>query len=421
MTSPASDEPIPRGQFATLVLNLTAAHTIGTIATMTLPAIAPIAAQAYGVPVYMVGYQAIFLALGIIIALVFGGNLSLRWGATRVNQAGLTLLAAGIALLSMPSLVTAVPAALSVGIGYGALTPSASHILIRFTPAHRRNIVFSLKQSGVPLGGVLTATIMPAIAVTAGWQWALWLDATAALAMALLMERWRKRWDGDRVPSTPLAASPLGSMAIIWRQHRLRLMALGGAGIVVSQICMQNYTVAMFYEEFSLPLVQAGLVLTVAQIGGVCGRLFWGWYADRIRDALLVLILLTGTLIVTTLGMSMLTADWPRTLVYLLFLVLGMTASGWNGVFLGEVARVAPPGQVSPATGGALFFVNVGSTAAPMLFAVAFTTLGSYSESFGLLVLPSIAALACMYQARRLAASDARILPVARRDSSEAS
>lgn len=391
-----------RGEFVTLVVNLTAAHTIGTIATMTLPAIAPIAAKAYGVPVYMVGYQAIFLALGIIIALIFGGNLSLRWGPTRVNQAGLTLLAAGTAMLSVPSLITAVPAALSIGIGYGALTPSASHILIRFTPTHRRNIVFSLKQSGVPLGGVLTATIMPAITVTAGWQWTLWIDALAALSMAVLMERWRKRWDDDRVPSTPLAASPVRSIAIIWQQYRLRLMAIGGAGIVISQICMQNYTVAMFYEQFSMPLVQAGLILTVAQIGGVCGRLFWGWYADRIRDALLVMLMLTGTLIVTTLSMSALSSDWPQFVVYLLFFVLGVTASGWNGVFLGEVARLAPAGQVSPATGGALFFVNVGSTAAPILFATAYTTLGSYSESFGLLVLPSIAAMACMYQARKL-------------------
>ncbi len=391
-----------RREFVTLVFNLTAAHTIGTIATMTLPAIAPIAAQAYGVPVYMVGYQAIFLALGIIIALVFGGNLSLRWGPTRVNQAGLTLLAAGTAMLSIPSVVTAVPAALGIGIGYGALTPSASHILVRFTPTHRRNIVFSLKQSGVPLGGVLTAMIMPAITVTAGWQWALWINAFAALSMALLMERWRRRWDDDRVPSTPLAANPVGAMAIIWRQNRLRLMAIGGAGIVISQICMQNYTVAMFYEQFSMPLVQAGLILTVAQIGGVCGRLFWGWYADRIRDALLVMLMLAGTLILTTLSMSTLSDAWPQWSIYLLFFVLGMTASGWNGVFLGEVARLAPAGQVSPATGGALFFVNLGSTAAPILFATAYTTLGSYSASFGLLVLPSIAAMACMYQARRL-------------------
>ena len=391
-----------RGEFVTLVANLTAAHTIGTVSALTLAAIAPFAAKAYGVPVYMIGYQASLFALGIIIALVFGGNLSLRWGAMRVNQAGLVLVGLGTAALSFPSLATVIPASLSVGIGYGALTPSASHILVRFTPAHRRNVVFSLKQSGVPLGGVLTATLMPVITVTAGWQWALWVDACLAFGMAIAIERWRRRWDDDRVRTTPLASNPFGALSIIWRRQRLRLMAFAGAGIVASQICMQNYTVTMFYEEYSLSLIEAGWILTVAQIGGVCGRLFWGWYADRIRDALLVLTLLAATLVFATLGIASLPLGWPKPLVYLLFLALGMTASGWNGVFLGEVARLAPAGQVSPATGGALFFVNVSSITAPIVFAMAYTKLASYSAGFGLLVVPSLAALLCLYLARRM-------------------
>jgi MFS family permease len=392
---------MPRRQFLTLVGNLTVAHTIGTISVVTLAAIAPVAAKAYGVPVYTIGYQASLIALGIIVALVFGGNLSLRWGATRVNQAGLLLVGFGAAGLSIPSLLTIVPASISIGIGYGALTPSASHILIRFTPAHRRNIVFSLKQSGVPLGGAIAALLMPLIAVTVGWQWALWLVSLAALAMALVFERWRPFWDDDREPATPLAASPFKALAIIWRRRKLRLLALAGAGIVASQICMQSYTIAMLVEEFGLPLVEAGWILTVAQAGGVCGRLFWGWYADARRDAFVVLAWLSATLVFATLGVGTLVFGWPQPLVYLLFFVLGATASGWNGAFLGEVARAAPPGQVSPATGGALFFVNVSSVAAPILFATAFSVFDRYSTSFALLMLPAIAAFLCLQRARR--------------------
>jgi MFS family permease len=198
-----------RGAFLTLVGILTVAHTIGTISVLTLPAIAPAAAAAYGVPVYMIGYQASLIAMGIIVALVLGGNLTLRWGATRVNQAGMLLIGLGAAGLSIPSLVTIVPASLAVGIGYGALTPSASHILMRFTPAHRRNVVFSLKQSGVPLGGAIAALSMPFVTVVAGWQWALWLVSGAALAMTPALEHWRPRWDDDRQPTTPLATNPL--------------------------------------------------------------------------------------------------------------------------------------------------------------------------------------------------------------------
>jgi MFS family permease len=389
-------------QFFTLVGTLTVAHTIGTISVLTLPAIAPVAADAYGVPVYMIGYQASLIALGIIVALIFGGNLSLRWGATRVNQAGLALLGVGAAGLSIPSLATIVPASLAVGIGYGALTPSASHILVRFTPVQRRNVVFSLKQSGVPLGGAIAATLMPAVTVSASWQWALWGVALAALVVAGVIEHWRPLWDDDRRPETPLASNPVRAVGIIWQQPRLRLMAFAGAGIVASQSCMQNYTVAMFVEQFRFSLLEAGWILTVAQAGGVCGRLFWGWYADRLRDALHVLAVLAATLVFATVALATLVLGWPKPLIYALFFVLGATASGWNGAFLGEVARVAAPaGQVSQATGGALFFVNVSSIAAPILFATAFSLLGSYSASFGLLVLPAIAAFLCLHRARR--------------------
>lgn len=402
MSTPGTAKSMGRREFLTLVGNLTLAHTIGTVAVLTLPAIAPIAAKSYGVPVYMIGYQASLISIGITIALMFGGNLSMRWGPTRVNQVGLVLMACGAALLSVPSLVTVLPASLSLGIGYGAMTPSSSHVLVRFTPAHRRNIVFSFKQSGVPGGGMLAAISMPAVAVTFGWQWALWGEAMALVIMALVLERWRARWDDDRDPTTPLAANPIGAVGIIWRIPRLRLMACAGASIVASQVCMQNYTVAMFYEQFSVPLVQAGWILTVAQVGGVCGRLFWGWYADRRRDALLVLTFLALTLIAATLGTATLSFGWPHALVFPLFFVLGATASGWNGCFLGEVARLAPTGQVSPATSGALFFVNVSSIAAPMLFALAFTASASYSASFGLLTIPAVVALCCLRVARRI-------------------
>jgi len=160
--------------------------------------------------------------------------------------------------------------------------------------------------------------------------------------------------------------------------------------------------VAMFYEQFSLSLVQAGLILTVSQVGGVCGRLGFGWLADRRRDALGTLSLLTGILVVVTFGSGTLVLGWPLALVFVLFFVFGATASGWNGAFLGEVARLAPAGQVSPATGGSLFFVNVSSVTAPVLFALAIAAFGSYSLIFGLLVLPAIAALFCLRAARQL-------------------
>ena len=150
-----------------LVGTLLAAQTLGTMATMMLPAVAPKVGATYGISASLVGYQISLLAGSMLIALIFGSRLSDRWGACRVQQAGLGLVVAGsvVAILPHPAFVFA--SALPLGLGYGLLTPSASHLLARFTPLERRNLIFSLKQTGVPLGGIGAAAITPPVAVAA--------------------------------------------------------------------------------------------------------------------------------------------------------------------------------------------------------------------------------------------------------------
>ena len=75
--------------------------------------------------------------------------------------------------------------------------------------------------------------------------------------------------------------------------------------------------------------------------------------------------------------------------VVTLALAFGATASGWNGVYLAEVARLAPSGQAGSATGGALAFTYAGVVAGPPLFA---TVLQLTDQSFALAYL-TIAAL----------------------------
>jgi len=71
------------------------------------------------------------------------------------------------------------------------LTPSASHLLVRFTPVERRNFVFSLHQVGIPLGGILAALLAPAVAVLAGWRWSVVLSVALLCAVIVLMQRGR--------------------------------------------------------------------------------------------------------------------------------------------------------------------------------------------------------------------------------------
>lgn len=394
-------EPGRAPGFPFLLSVLLAGQTLGSMATSLLPAVAPKVAESYGIDASLIGYQISILAAAMLVSLVFGGNLSVRWGACRVTQVGLALLIAGSIVAILPNVAFVFASAVALGLGYGLLTPSASHLLARFTPRKNRNFIFSLKQSGVPLGGIGAAVIGPAIAVSVGWQWSLAANAVAMLCLFVLLERGRSFWDADRRPDTPAISNPFGGIATAWNHVALRLLSIAGGCLVIVQICISTFTVVLFVEGMEMGLVQAGVVLMASQVGGVGGRVFWGWLADLTQNCFAVLAVLCAVLTAACLATVAVTPQWPLSASCALFFVLGLTASGWNGAFLAEVAQLAPPGAISSATGGSLFFVNVGKLLGPIAFTNAYLLTGSYVVAFGLLAVPSAAALACLLLVRQ--------------------
>jgi len=384
-----------------LVCVLLASQTFGTMATMTLPAVAPKVAETYGISASLIGYQISILAGAMLISLTMGSQLSVRWGACRVQQIGLLLLVAGSFVAILPRAGFVFGSALALGLGYGLLTPSASHLLARFAPPKRRNLIFSLKQTGVPLGGVGAAAITPAVALIFGWQWALAMNAVVLGGLVLLLQRGRPQWDEDRDAGVRIRVNPFVDVAEIWRQDTLRLLSISGGCFVIVQICLTTFTVVFFVEEVGIGLIQAGMVLTASQVGGVAGRLFWGWLADATRSCFAVLTMLAAVMLAACLVAYFITAGWSMAAACALFFVIGSTASGWNGAFLAEVARLTPRMAISRMTGGSLAYVNVFKMVGPIIFTNIYLATGSYALTFALLSVPAGIGLACVVAARR--------------------
>ncbi len=95
-----------------------------------------------------------------------------RWcgagGPIRTSQAALVACVAGLGLVSVPQLGAAIAGALLLGVGYGPITPASSQMLARTTPPERYALVFSVKQTGVPLGGALAGLMVPVVLDAAG-------------------------------------------------------------------------------------------------------------------------------------------------------------------------------------------------------------------------------------------------------------
>ncbi len=391
--------------FVYLIAVLLLGQALGTMATSILPAVAPKVVESYHISSSLIGYQVSLISLAMLFSLVYGGNLAVRWGGCRVSQLGLVLCIAGCIVAMLPHPGFMLLSAIPMGLGYGLVSPATSQVLMRFTPPARRNLIFSVKQTGVPLGGMAAGGLAPAIAVWVGWQWALAVNAVALAILLVLMQRGRAYWDNDRDPQAQWITDPYGGLAMVWRNRALRYFGIAGAAYVVMQLALLTFTVIFFVEEMKLGLVQAGFILMASQAGGIAGRLFWGWIADALHDCFKALALLGAVMTVTTLLCLAITPAWPVMFSCVLFFVLGTTASGWNGAFLAEVARLAPAQSVSAATGGSLFLVNIGKFLGPILFTLAYQLTGSYSSTFALMAIPSAAGLVCVLLARQRGAT----------------
>jgi len=386
-----------------LALPLTVTLAVQTLAAFAIycaPVMAPVAALALGVSPAAVGYYIAATYLGSMVGSAASGGWMARFGPIRVSQAGLVLCLAGLGLAATAWLPLVVLGGFVVGLGYGPATPASSVILVRAAPPAMFSLVFSVKQTGVPGGGVLAGLIVPSLILAVGWQWAAVAIGVTCLALAFAIEPVRPRYDIGLKPEAPLTlANAFAPVAMVVREPQLRKMCVCSFVYGGVQITLVTYLVTFLIADFALSLVLAGVVMAVSQVASVIGRVTWGVLADRLLSRRVMLGLLGIGMGVSALAALAAGPGWPAWLLFAYAAAFGATAVGWNGVFLAEVARMAPEGRTSEATGGTLFFTYLGVVITPFVFNTVLALSGTYSVAYAAFAVPSLA-VGCWMLAR---------------------
>lgn len=368
-------------------------QALGTMAVLVLSAIAPAAALSLGVPARFIGYQITIIYFAGMASSLVAGSLVARHGGCRMGQVAMAVTAVGCLLASAGGIPAIVAGSVLIGIAYGLINPAASELLIRHAPPRRRNLIFSIKQAGVPLGGIAVGAIGPWIALRFGWYSALWAVAGACLVAMAAAQAGRRALDHPEARPRAAFVLPAASLGRVFRDPSLRWLALSSFCFSAVQLSVVAFLVTLLVEERSVSLVTAGLALAAVQFSGAFGRVLWGAVADALRNGLAVLALLAAIMTVAA-GAIALATDMPVAVLLVLLVVLGLTANSWNGVYLSEVARLSPAGSVGATTGAAMFFTFTGVAVGPSLLSQLHDVFGGYQRSYAL-VAAFAAAAAC--------------------------
>ena len=381
--------------FAPLLVTLLI-QSFSALGLMAVPVLIPVELGPPRLTPAGMGLYVLCAYAGAVLGSLSAGALVDRWGAIRTSQWALLLSAAGLVLAALvPDALML--AAVLLGMGYGPITPASSHVLIQTTPAKRLNLVFSIKQTGVPLGVALSGFCIPPLAIT-GWMWTLLILALACVlvaASAWPIQAGLDAQTSQRInPAAPAGLSLrfllrqlLEPLAVIFKHKKLRSLAAVSFVFSGIQISFTSYLVSFLTTGLAMTALAAGSLLALSQMGGVLGRIVWGYLSDHFIRPLSMLALLSLVMALAALATGGL-ALWPGAMSSLmlaaLMFVFGASASGWNGVFLAEVARQAPPGAVGKATSGTLACTFVGVMVGAPLFGLIASSRGGFSMAFGM-------------------------------------
>ncbi len=377
-----------------VVLVTTAAQIASAMGIAIFPVIAPHLAKMLDVDASYVGYQMSILFGAAMLMSGFVGTVVLRWGACRAMQCSLWFAALAM-LVGLSGHLYVMPlVAILAGASTALAAAGAAHLLFRFGPPQHRNLIFSIKQTGVPLGWATIALIAPVLTVAFSWRVSLLAVLLYSVAGALLLERWRKDWDDDRNPRAAAQTNMLTGVVVMWRYATLRYLAMAGFFFSFVQLCIGSFTVNLLVQEAGYGLVAAGAMLSLVQVAGMAGRLVFGWLADRSGRAIAVLVATSLIAAAGCVASAFISANWPVPALAAFYVLFGIVAYGWNGVMHAQIARLSPPGMVSVVTGGMMVWIFAGILVGPALFAATYRWIGSYTTTFGVLTVVAMASAA---------------------------
>jgi len=358
------------------------AQAVSTFMGQSLPVLAPLLTASAGVAPERIGNLSSISSFASIAYMAFGSPILARLGPVASLQMGPAIAVVGLGVAATGSWVGLVAGALLMGIGYGPTPPAGSRMLQAPAPAGPRSLIFSIQQAGAPAGGALSGLLIAPLAVAFGGVVALGAAMAAGVASVLAIGPLRRALDADREPGRSVHPRVLFGrrnlavpFAALRRGEGLLPLTALAFSFAVLQGALFSFSVT-YLTQRGMSLAAAGFAFACLQAAGTVARILLGWVADRTGHAAANLVVQAFLAAGAVVAYALMPLDAPLWLVAVLAGAAGFFGASWNGIYLAEVARLAPPGGVADATAGSTMLCFMGYVIGPTLFAAAVPWLG---------------------------------------------
>jgi sugar phosphate permease len=322
------------------------------------------------VPTLQDEFQLSVREIGVLLASVWIGTLATlllwglaadRWGERVVLALGLGGCAACLAGAAYaPNFEVLVLLLVLAGATGAAVISASGRAVMQWFARDERGLALGIRQTAIPLGGLVAALALPALTDAGGSEYAFLflasLCAGGALAGAVVL---RGRDAGDRLE--------VESVARTLRDSRLWRLCLGSGVYVYAQVAIIGFGVLFLHEQHGFSERSAALVFAVALVLGGALRIGMGRWSDLVRTRV-VPLRIAGIAVSVSVALTALLSGGPVFLLVPVLALAGGVSMSWNGLAFVAAAELAAAGRSGAAIGFQQSVLSGLGVIAPLVF-----------------------------------------------------
>jgi len=375
-----NDSSMPVNPWRSRIAILLGAHAVGTMHSVSVLALAPVMRPDLGLNFAEFGLLMTAYSAGQVSGSIPAGAFVDRVGVGWALVGASIILAIGAVLLTQAEgLALALAALLIIGWGYSITNPATARGVLEWFPPNRRATAIGLKQTGVPVGGVLAAGTL-ALTAFLSWQTIIWLIAAATLCNALicssLAERPRTIGGG--------AAVPLAGLVGLARDRNFGVLVLASGLFNVGQYNFFTYLTSFMREAAQASQEIASLTLGLAQAVSAIGRIGWGALSDMVfkgrRKKLAAAICLAASAFLA--AMAAVGSLWGAVAGIGIAMLLGLTIASYASLMQTMAVESVAPEH----SGSSIGYISIGTASGamigPPLFGAVIDATGRFADGW---------------------------------------
>ena len=359
----------------TVVAVSTGIHTTGAAVLAGIAVLGPVLVAETALEPGHIGALIGAANIGALPGLITSPVLVRRWGTGRALGLGCLVMAVstGVFTIELPFLLALLVVTV-FGAGWGISSVSGGGAILDSSPVRRRAVLSSIRQVGLPAGGVIAGALVPLLA------WAGWRGLFGALSLLLC---------GLAVAAASLRVNDQTSSGghRWWRTPPWPALRMGAFSLplITAQWAFTTYLTLELVGRLDRGVTAAAAVFFCSQLTGVVARPALGAISDRFgppRGRMLAVLAAICSLGLVLFGL--LPAAISEFSLLTCVLIVSIVALGWNGIMIVAFAEADPNGRTTVDIAAGLTVMRIGNIVGPPAFGLALLHFGTMASWLGL-------------------------------------